>query len=596
LNRTLLRLTFGSLLVSILTGCQLFVNDADREVYKLIEQRQLAALGKTSDVKLAPGAEHSTRGSSDPYSYVPHPASPEVPDGFVTPEPESAEPIPQPEEPTTAQDNEDDTSLQENDQELPQPGEDPAQRAEALLKDAEIVPDFGKPFPLHEALAHAIKHSHEYQNGKEDLYLAALSLTLERHMWTPRFLSSLQATYTEYPQNSDPDRALRATADVVVEQRLPYGGQVVAQWVGSMVRDLENHVTNGESGTAILQANIPLLRGAGRVAYESRYQGERNLIYAVRRFERFRRSFLTKVAGDYFDLLSLKSSIRNSGANRDASKNNYDRSQALADAEKINRQESDRAYVDYLQSRNRVINSIEAYESALDEFKITIGMDTTEGIDVVEEDLNLPFPQVDQQQAISTALSSRLDLLTTLDRVDDARRSQTIARNNLLPDLDISAGVNYTTKDDHLNSFDFREDQETWTVGADLEIPLDRKSERNALRSSLINLRRAERSYDMAADRVRLEVRRALRKIRQARFSLLIQEENIRSNEIRRAAAKARFELGELSNRDVVDADNDLLDARDAYDDALSTHRSAILGFWLSSGTLRVSDDGYWLE
>ncbi len=33
-------------------GCQLFVNDADREVYKLIQERQQAALGQTSDVQI----------------------------------------------------------------------------------------------------------------------------------------------------------------------------------------------------------------------------------------------------------------------------------------------------------------------------------------------------------------------------------------------------------------------------------------------------------------------------------------------------------------------------------------------------------------
>ena len=81
----------------------------------------------------------------------------------------------------------------------------------------------------------------------------------------------------------------------------------------------------------------------------------------------------------------------------------------------------------------------------------------------------------------------------------------------------------------------------------DLEIPLDRKAERNVYRSSLISLRRAERAYDLFSDRVRLQVRRALRRIERAKFTLLIQEEQIKSNEKRREQAQIQFDKGQIS-------------------------------------------------
>ena len=43
-----------------------------------------------------------------------------------------------------------------------------------------------------------------------------------------------------------------------------------------------------QSAEIILEADIPLLRGAGNVAREDRIQAERDLIYAAREFERFR--------------------------------------------------------------------------------------------------------------------------------------------------------------------------------------------------------------------------------------------------------------------------------------------------------------------
>ena len=171
-----------------------------------------------------------------------------------------------------------------------------------------------------------------------------------------------------------------------------------------------------------------------------------------------------------------------------------------------------------------------------------------------------------------------------------------IARNNLLPDLDLSGSVSYTSNPDRLSAFDFREDDETWNFGVDLEIPLDRKAERNSYRSSLIFLRRAERGYDEALDRVRLEVRRARRQIDRAKFSMEIQSQNIRSNELRREQAQIRFEKGEIDNQDIVDADDALLRTRNDYDRAISDFRRAILEFRLATGTLRVGEDGRWLD
>ena len=268
----------------------------------------------------------------------------------------------------------------------------------------------------------------------------------------------------------------------------------------------------------------------------------------------------------------------------------------LSAGERIIQLEADRANDAFLTAQNSVANAREDYETALDEFKILIGMPTTNAIDVVEEGLDLPEPSVPEELAIETATRLRLDLLTNRDRVDDVRRGVEITRNNLLPDLDLSGSVSYGTNPDHQSAFHFREDDETWDVGVDLEIPLDRKAERNAYRFSIIGLRRAERGYDEALDRVRLEVRRARRQIDRAKFSKEIQLQNIRSNELRREQAQIRFEKGEISNQDIVDADDALLRARDEYDRDVSDFRGAILAFRLATGTLRVGEDGRWLD
>ncbi len=567
-------LMLGGLFVSLACGCQLFVDDADRDVQRLVEKRQQEALGGTHPIHVEEPSSPSA--DRDAHRFAPHPVKTEIPEEFLAPPAPSSEPTSDDSSLTKPSGDSSETTIQED------------------VKWEDLR--FGDPLPLSEALKYAVEHSREYQTAQESLYLQALALSLERFLWTPQFVSSLKTTYTENPKNAVPDRTLQAIADVAVTQKLPYGGEVVAQWVGTMVRDMEQHAMLGESGTAILSANIPLLKGVGPVAFESRFQAERNLIYAVRRFEFFRGDFLTRVAGDYFDLLSARSGIYNAMASRDAAKESWQRSQALADAERLMRLDADRARVSYLQNQNSVINAIAGYQSSLDRFKILLGMPIATPVDVVDEEIELARPSASEEAATATALLRRLDLLNTQDAVDDARRQVEIAKNNLLPSLNVTGSASDATNADHLSTMDFRQDNYTWNVGAELEIPLQRLPERNAYRSSLIGLRQAERAYDQAADGVRVDVRQAIRECEQARQSLAIQEQNIKINEVRSEIAKLKYEQGKIDNRDKVEADNDLRSARDSYARARSELRQAYLRFRLSCGVLRVDDNGHWVD
>jgi len=557
-------------------GCQrLFIDAADREVARLIERRQLAALGATSDADV--GAESGDLGGpSDKYSFAPSPTDAWVPEAFqkaTRTTDRSAEPT-----------------------EVPTDPSNPAGMVPAPAPP-QTEPEQRQPFTLSDALAYAIRNARDYQSEKETLYLSALDLTLERYLWGPRFVESvLGIEYATFGQVRNFDRAMTAVSRFAVEQRLPYGGEITATVINRLMRDLGVNVTSGESGDFILDARVPLLRGAGPAAFESRYRAERELIYAVRAFERFRRQFVVDIAGDFFELLSAKTQVESAQSQADNLEQDYRRAQALADAGRTLRIEASRARVSLLEARNGVVTAQESYDTTLDQFKIRIGMPTELAIDVVEESLDLSDPHVPVAEATETALKYRLDLLTVRDSIDDARRNVDVARNDILPQLDFNGSATMVTDPDQPNSIGYNTERTTWRASLDLEIPLDRKAERNAFRRALIELRRVQRDYEESADRVRLEVRRALRRLEQARFSMEIQEENIQINEFRADQARAQFELGRIaSNRDVVEALDGLTAARNRFAESQSDYRRAILEFLRDTGTLRVRDDGGWV-
>lgn len=559
-----------------LPGCQWAIDDADREVSRLIETRQQRSLSETREAGIGRDEPLATV-SPTARSFTPSPIDSNVPESFQTP---------------TTQ---------------------PVTSAPTTTAPAEAVGPT-RTLGLRDALAIAFARSREFQTAKEDLYLAALALSLERHLWTPQFVGEMRANYTNFGQIQDFDQAAEAVAEVGVQQRLPWGGDVSAQLITTLMRDLTEHVTTAETGQAILSANVPLLRGAGPVAFESRFQAERDLIYAVRAFERFRRTFAVSIAGDFFDLQRLRQEMLNSRESIKIFQEEVARAEAFQEKERLIPLEVQRAEQNLLVSINTEVDAREQYQTAVDRFKIRLGLPISERIDVtlpaepgeaqedaaagVDDPLEraMVMPAIDEAGAIRIALKYRLDLLNDFDRIGDAERGVDIAQNGLLPDLNASGSVVYDSNPEQLRPYRFDESRATWQAGLALELPLDRKAERNDLRRSLILKRRAERAYDIAQDTVRFEVRRAMRRVEQENTSLQIQSRSRDLAILRRSHARFLFDRGKVSNREVVEAEDALLNARNRLAQAQARVRLAILEFRRDTGTLRINDDGNWVD
>lgn len=609
------------------SGCQWAVDDADSSVYRLIEKRQRAALARTSDTQL--GRERwpdwgkpSEPGPDQKHEFVPHPVDNEVPTSFG--------------QPTSAPEVHTDANLsgpsarlraaassapssttvaatqpaESYDSQASSPAATTFQPVDEMTVQTQPSEEL-KLMSLADVVQYAFRHARDFQSAKEDLYLSALALTLERHLWTPQLVSNIQTRYANYGAIRDFDHAMAVVAETAVEQRLPYGGQLTATVINSLMRDLTNHLTSGETGRIVLAADIPLLRGAGPVAYESRYQAERDLIYAVRTFERFRQTFAVEIASSYFDLQQRKQQIYNLGESVKSFASEVDRARARWQTGRIIELDVQRAEQDRLSVFNRRLVAINNYRTAMEAFKIRLGMPPEEEFNVdplggPEEDLHddgarltdarldrsIRMPQVTLAEAVKVGQQYRLDLLNSQDRIDDRRRGVDIAENNLLPGLDAQGSVTYDTNPDKPNMVNYHDDRATWRSALNLEVPLDRVEERNALRGALINKERAVRNYSQSRDQVAAQISQTMRQVLLSQQSLRIQ---ILSRDLalnRREGARIRFEKSLVSNREVVDAENSLLNARDALAAAQVQLRSAILQFFRDTGMLRLNDDG----
>ncbi len=448
------------------------------------------------------------------------------------------------------------------------------------------VPDTNV-FDLFQAIDYAVEHSREYQTRMEDLYLAALDVTLERHLFGPRPFAESALRYTGGQRDVNFRSALAATNSVGVRQQLPYGGEVVAQALVDFVTALTDTAESAESAEIVLSGTIPLLRGAGRVNLEPLIQSERALVYEVRQFEDFRRSFAVQVATQYFRLLSLQQSIANRRFNYIVLANLTEQTQALYGAGRINFLQVQRALQSQLQAENSLIDAEDNYAASLDDFKVLLGMPVEQELEVVPVQLDVNVPDL-EQDAPALALRYRLDLRTQRDRIEDAQRGVQVARNGLLPDLDLSGRASIGNRDGD-PARDVSNDTAQYSAALTLDWPLDRLRERNVYRRALISLERAQRNFAQTRDNIIADVRDSVRTIRSAQASLQIQRRGIELAQRRLDFANELLVQGRASDsRDVVEAQNSLLQAQDAFERARADLQIQVLQFLRDTGLLRM--------
>ncbi|HTL30178.1 MAG TPA: TolC family protein, partial [Tepidisphaeraceae bacterium] len=442
---------------------------------------------------------------------------------------------------------------------------------------------------LFTSLKYAVQHSRNYQSQMEDLYLSALDVTLQRHLFEPRPFVTQSVNFDGGQKDVAYRSALSATTTAGVRQQLPYGGEVVAQGLVTFIDALNDNSEGGENASAVLSASIPLLRGAGMVNLEPLIQSERDLVYQVRSFENFRRNFVVQIASAYFQLLTSYQIINNQRVQYEQAVQLVERNLELfaAGGGRVTYLAVQQSLTQQVSAEADLISAQQSLEAALDNFKLLIGMPVDEDLMIVPVELDVSIPNVDDPHMGDMAQTYRLDLQTARDRIEDAKRKVDVSKNGLLPDLDLTArGEAANRPDASATQIDSR--SLSYSAGATLSLPIDRVQERNQYRSSLINFERAQRDYVDLSQNVLGDVRQAARSVQQAQQQLEIAKRGIRVAQDQLEYSTELFTQGKASTRDITDAQRAILEAQNRFDRARADLQINVLRFLRDTGTLRV--------
>ena len=462
--------------------------------------------------------------------------------------------------------------------------------AQSLDSAAETLESSGKLLSLEESLAWANTNAKEMLFAKYDYVYTTLSLLGELHLWGPRFSNSVNADVAATSSDGLYDTSLTVLNDFGVSRKLPEGGSVTASALTEVVRSLHTTATSEDdsSTTLGLTVKIPLLKDSGAVAREFLIQARRNMVYAARSYERFRRSFFREVVGDYLALVVQKQSLENAQRGVDSLRQLAQRQAALYDAGRARFYDSADAENQALASVARLSRSWEQYRLALDRFKIKIGWPVQDQVQVEQASIGVVPPLVDPNESVVLALTYRLDLQNEYDRLVDTKRAVENSINALLPDIEFRAGTTLESDSHKPIKFDARDFD--FTAGLSVNFPLDKELERVAVRQSQITLEKAVRSFRQSRDNVAIGVRSALRNIEVFQFTHDLQLRNVEIAQLGLDSIYA--DPDRVSVLDQTRAISDLQGAQDARDSARRDLELSILDYLLQAGQLRVGDRG----
>jgi len=513
--------------------------------------------------------------------------------------------------------------------------------ADGAVADASVPLTSGPlQLTLVEALQVAAANSREYQDQKENVFSAALRLDGERDIFRNTFTGALDGSFNTNESGDVTSKGMDGSGVLGIGRTLKNGIGLTAQIGMDVAKLLTSGNPSARATFADASITIPLLQGAGKhIVAERLTQAERDAVYAIWAFERYKRSFAVRVANDYLSVLQLHDSIVNAEQNYRDLIDSTRRARLTAEAGRLPPEDVDEAMQDELSARERWIRAQEALKRGKDQFKVLLGLPADAEIELPTGDIDrlrseyedllpeaeLPEPdvaeagvdepivlqpatrenagpyEIDESLAIQLAFENRLDLKTAEGRVYDAQRAVVVAADALKPRVTLFGNAGFG---EHRSMGSATRPNEDWidvdkgvySFPLSIDLPLERTDETIAYRESLLSLEREVRNFQETEDQIKLEVRNDLRNLLEFRLGLEIQAQALALAERRVVMTDMLLNAGRTEMRIVLDAKRARLSAQNSLTSAIIDYRMAELELQRDLGLLQVDDKGLWTE
>ncbi len=435
--------------------------------------------------------------------------------------------------------------------------------------------------------------SREFQDLKEILFLAALDLSTKR--WEFKWHPSVSGDIGVSGNRRRATTSGRVSA--TLQKTLGIGASILAGLLNSFSRTITSGGPWNTSSLFSLSITQPLLRGFGRrIVLEPLTQAERNVVYAIRNFERSRRNLVVRITTQYFRLLQQMAQIEVEKENLKTLEKNLERNQALEKAGKLAKLQVDQNRQSVLVSRARLLDARESFRTALDNFKIMLGIPVDVDIELEKNDFEklkekgIALLPVTVEKAIAIAVERRLDLRNSMDMAEDAKRKVYVAADALKMGLDLDLDLDIPSRQRKPGKPAWRDT--TMGAGLSFDLPIDRIPQRNAYRRAIVSYEQAVRRMELKKENIIQEIRERFRRLKQASQEYEIQLQGVKLAKRRVDETTMKQQAGRAIVRDVLEAQDALRSAQNALDRAMVDFLTARLELLRDMEILKLSEEG----
>ena len=320
--------------------------------------------------------------------------------------------------------------------------------------------------------------------------------------------------------------------------------------------------------------NQPLLAGGGRAsaAYEEVRQARNNYRAALLAFFIDRQDLIERVVSAYFNTVQQRQLVGIQQASVDRAQQAVEDARLRLDAGQIPEIDLRNAQLRLSREETGAVYQRQAFRDAMDSFLLLLGLEVGGA-----PELTTPIPEqtqtLDLDPLIAQALELRPDLRLADLALEDREAALRVARSNRLPTLDLvgswSEVRNETAERD-------------WTLGLDFSLPIGSRFLTEAVRQArwaLLVSRQARADLDQE---VIADVRRQVRAAEAARANVDIAAASVELSRRSVEIAQRMVEEGLRTNRDLLDAQDDLRQGE-------SSLVSSQIGYYLALVRLRAA-------
>jgi hypothetical protein len=213
---------------------------------------------------------------------------------------------------------------------------------------------------LFQALEIGAQNNSDFQTKKEAVFQAALALYLEQDSFRNTLLGQIRSLASSDASKEPPQRGALISSEADGSRQFKNGMELTT----ALAIDLATLLTSGGSSSIGIAGDaslsIPLLRGSARhIVTEPLQQAERNVVYAIMDFERFKKEFAVSVGSTYLTILKQLDAVKNTEEDYRSRIVSARRSRRLADAGRLKEIEVDQSVQTELIARQRWISARE---------------------------------------------------------------------------------------------------------------------------------------------------------------------------------------------------------------------------------------------